>query len=141
MSLYTDTGLKLDFIDPKGRRACLLEEIYYELGHEGSGKWLVVPVGFVSDGASVPRPFWWFMPPWGSLSTKAALVHDYLLATRPPGYETRKPIDDEFYIALVAIGVDRATAYTAWAGVRANSLAKGFSWLSATRASSPMAQS
>ncbi len=139
MSLYTEPGLKLNFVDPEGRCAELLEDIWYELGHEGSNRWLIVPAGFMSDGASVPRPLWSFMPPWGSKATKAALIHDYLLITRPPGYEGRKACDDEFYIALIAIGVDRTTAYSAWAGVRANSLTKGLPWRSGTRASSLMA--
>jgi len=36
-----------------------------------------VPKGFKSDGVTVPRVFWWFIPPAGSLF-EAAIIHDYL---------------------------------------------------------------
>lgn len=39
---------------------------------------LVVPKGFVSDGATVPRFLWWCFPPVCRY-LRAALVHDYLL--------------------------------------------------------------
>ena len=43
-----------------------------------------VPVGFKTDLASIPRLFWWIVPPDGSY-TPAAVVHDYLY---------RRPITD-----------------------------------------------
>lgn len=130
MSEFTQPGLKLDFKEATGRRAILLEEILYEIGHEGSGNWLIVPAGFDSDGASVPRPLWSILPPWGSKASKAALVHDYLLVRlysgRPwPGFEKRKAIDDEFLIAMKAIGVDPILARLVHAGVRSWSTLKG----------------
>ena len=41
------------------------------------GREVEVPVGFVTDFASVPRAFWRLIPPWGRYSP-AAVVHDYL---------------------------------------------------------------
>lgn len=41
-------------------------------------------VGFLWDGASVPRQFWDLIPPWGAYSG-AALIHDWLYATKPDG--------------------------------------------------------
>lgn len=41
------------------------------------GKILVIPVGFSSDGASVPRFMWSIYPPFG-LYLEAAVVHDWL---------------------------------------------------------------
>jgi hypothetical protein len=38
----------------------------------------VIPVGFVTDGATVPLPFRWAFPPMGRYFP-AAVVHDYLL--------------------------------------------------------------
>lgn len=38
---------------------------------------IVVPKGFVSDGASVPWFFWKIVPPFGNY-LRAAVVHDYL---------------------------------------------------------------
>ena len=42
---------------------------------------IVVPAGYESDGASVPRVFWSFFPPSGQY-TKAAILHDWLCDTR-----------------------------------------------------------
>jgi hypothetical protein len=37
-----------------------------------------VPKGFISDGASVPRPFWSIFSPFNGDYFEAALIHDYL---------------------------------------------------------------
>lgn len=39
--------------------------------------WVTIPLGFLTDGASVPRVFWNLLPPWGQYGN-AAIVHDYL---------------------------------------------------------------
>lgn len=49
----------------------------YDVGHEGSGDTVEVPVGFVTDFASIPRPFWILFPKWGRYGN-AAVVHDFL---------------------------------------------------------------
>lgn len=41
-----------------------------------SGRIYIVPQGFVTDFASVPRPIWWLFPPWAKYGN-AAVVHDY----------------------------------------------------------------
>ena len=41
---------------------------------------ILIPAGFVSDGASVPRFLWAIIPPYGRY-TKAAIVHDFLYKT------------------------------------------------------------
>lgn len=38
-----------------------------------------IPVGFQTDGASVPRLFWWFLDPATELF-EAAAIHDYWLS-------------------------------------------------------------
>ena len=40
---------------------------------------MTVPLGFLSDGASVPRLFWVFFPPTGKY-LRACIIHDYLLS-------------------------------------------------------------
>jgi hypothetical protein len=40
-----------------------------------------VPKGFETNGASVPRVFWWFLDPATELF-EAAVVHDYLLSIK-----------------------------------------------------------
>lgn len=41
-----------------------------------SGTEIVIPKGFVMDGASIPRPFWFLLSPVGLLLI-AGLIHDY----------------------------------------------------------------
>lgn len=92
---------------------------------------IVVPKGTISDGATVPRPLWWFLPPWGDLGTQAAVLHDYLCeqldkGTPVNGCETRSLCDHQFYLALVALGVPAWRAWLAWLGVRSYSLTHGY---------------
>jgi len=70
-----------------------------------------VPAGFLSDGASVPRPFWWVLPPWGSYGP-AAITHDFLCETGkivlsgvPSVLTTRAEADKIFKLAMEALGV------------------------------------
>jgi hypothetical protein len=48
---------------------------YTDVLHERH--WVEIPLGFLTDGASVPRLFWNLLPPWGQYGN-AAIVHDYL---------------------------------------------------------------
>lgn len=49
----------------------------YYIGSEGSNEFVDIPEGFITDFASVPRPFWGILPPDGEY-TQAAVVHDFL---------------------------------------------------------------
>lgn len=40
-------------------------------------KVVIVPRGFLTDGATVPRLFWGIIPPWGKYG-QAVVLHDYL---------------------------------------------------------------
>ena len=122
----TFTGrLQLDFGDwgPEyGRYAWTMGEIEW--------RGFVLPVGYMSDGASVPRPLWWFLPPFGDRSTVAALFHDWLCEQiedgRPlPGAGTRRDCDRLFRECLIDLGVEPWRAWIAWAGVRAFSIVTG----------------
>ncbi len=48
----------------------------YHLYTESEGH-LIVPTGFETDGASVPRAFWRLMPPMSEY-TRIAVVHDFI---------------------------------------------------------------
>jgi len=41
-------------------------------------KELVIPKGYESDGATIPRVFWWFVPPFKPKYLPAVIVHDFL---------------------------------------------------------------
>lgn len=126
--------LQLDFGEwqDAGRIAITLAPVLWVSSTVGA----TIPPGYMSDGASVPRLLWWFLPPWGDRATFAALLHDYLLdrlqGFQPggpvPGAERRKECDGQFFEALLVLAVPRWRALFAWAGVRAHSI-----WLSLTK--------
>jgi Protein of unknown function (DUF1353) len=67
------------------------------------GRTVHVPVGFVTDFASVPRWLWSFLPPTGQYG-KASLVHDYLYET-PTFACTRHDADRTFLEGMQVLGV------------------------------------
>lgn len=58
-------------------------DVYYELIEPIEVNELVIPRGFVSDGASVPRMFWSIFPPVRDYFNEA-VYHDYLLKQGTP---------------------------------------------------------
>lgn len=78
-----------------------------------------VPKGFLSDGASVPRPFWAIFSPFNGDYFEAALIHDYLYS-KASDFDhpmlTRPEADEIFKEAMYNLGVGwltRGTIYTA----------------------------
>lgn len=53
------------------------KEFSYEIGNLGSGDKIVIPVGFITDLASVPRIFWSIYPPFGRYLSPS-ILHDFL---------------------------------------------------------------
>ena len=81
---FNNQSVKLDFNGKKEKT--LLEEVWIRtnvfnkrlsLGVDESVCW-VISKGFGSDGASVPRPLWWWIDPLDWLILIPALAHDYL---------------------------------------------------------------
>jgi len=58
----------------------LQEGFEYHVGYLGSGEIIIVPAGFITDFASVPRIFWPIIDPIGKHG-KAAVIHDYCYYT------------------------------------------------------------
>lgn len=56
----------------------LRENYVYEWMNDGRHNRLVIPKGFVYDGASIPRVFWFFGLRIDGLIRSAALCHDWL---------------------------------------------------------------
>ena len=95
---------------PDGKRWVLREEFSYDIGSKGSGNSIVVPFGFVTDFASVPRIFWGIYPKWGKYGN-AAVVHDYLYWVQR---YSRKETDNIFLEGMEVLKVsvfDRKTIY------------------------------
>lgn len=77
---------------------------------------VIVPDGFVTDGASVPALFWPVVShPLAPSSLRAAILHDFQYRTASV---TRKDADDTFYRALRADGCAWLRAKAMWLAVR-----------------------
>ena len=63
-----------------GRHDTLLEPLAYTT--RDSAWTIVIPAGFVTDYASIPRPLWVAIPPRGRYN-RPAIVHDFLYQTAP----------------------------------------------------------
>jgi hypothetical protein len=75
---------------------------------------ILVPAGFITDFASVPRiPFAYLLT--GNKAQAPAVVHDWLYSTQK---FTRDVADDILHEAILASGYSRFTAWIMWAGVR-----------------------
>jgi hypothetical protein len=85
------------------------------------GKTIIVPKGFITDFASVPRLFWRLFPPFGKY-TPAAVLHDYLC--RKPGF-SRAEADKIFLHHMESLGVPFYKRYPMYLGVRTGALVRG----------------
>lgn len=75
---------------------------------DGKGITWQVPAPFVTDGASVPRPFWSFIgSPLGGNYRYAAIVHDYFCRRQYPDWQL---VHLNFYNGMRAKGVSKAKA-------------------------------
>ncbi len=103
--------LQLEWIDGHDWR--LLSGFTYSttIGDLGT---IIVPAGFVTDFASVPRGLWNLFPPTGTYG-KAAVIHDALY--RMSG--VRRDIADQVFLeAMGCLGVSWLTRHTIYSAVR-----------------------
>ena len=100
--------------DKQGNVYTLLEDFSVEW----KGKTLVIPKGFKSDGASVPRFFWRSVfPPGDTRALRAAFAHDYIYRNHPWKW-SKADADNMFYDLLRAEGIPYFKAQKAYWGVR-----------------------
>ncbi len=97
--------------------------------HAGDGDRIVVPAGFVTDLASIPRPVWSLYPPDGPW-VKAAVVHDFLYDTQGDGAWgrrqgvqrnppfTRRQSDDILMEGMIDRRIGWFQRHVIWAAVR-----------------------
>lgn len=88
----------------------LLEPLRYQVGN--STTLILVPKGFVTDYASIPQIFWWYLSPHGNYS-EAATVHDFLYWSQKC---TKQQADNILMIAMKESRVswaDRKAIYEA----------------------------
>ena len=91
----------------------LLSPMVYQAG-KGSRLIVIVPRGFVTDYASIPRPLRILLPNRGDYGN-AAVIHDYLYWRQDC---TRGQADNIMAIAMMEAGVPSATLRAIHAGVR-----------------------
>jgi hypothetical protein len=79
-------------------------------------KTVIVPIGFKTDLASIPRVLWNVLPPLGRYD-RAAVLHDWLYRTGQG--LTRSQADSVFREAMGVDGVGGLVRFTLYLGVRA----------------------
>lgn len=120
MNIHFPRKLRVEAWD--GRTDTLTEPFIY---HRPTGEPIIVPEGFTTDYASIPRFFWRILPPRGDGSGAvygpAAVIHDYLYQSHA---KSKADSDLIFYEAMEALEVAfwrRAVMYRGvyWFGGRA----------------------
>lgn len=122
-----DTNLGISYSkhasDVLGRDLWIVKKAFsYSLDGVGVAR-IVVPQGYLTDGASVPRVFWSFFPPWGRYG-QAAVLHDWLCEYL--GYWdgdnwtriSRKEADNILNDAMKELGVSKATRVIMYTAVK-----------------------
>ena len=86
----------------------------YHVGTYPSKTIIYVPVGFVTDFASIPRIFWPFISPIDDHG-KAAVIHDYIYTIR---YDKKSVCDKIYLEALIVLKVSRWKQVLLYNGVK-----------------------
>ena len=79
-----------------------------------SYKKVLVPTGFVTDFASIPKNFWTLLRPDGEY-TYAAIIHDYLYWAQP---RSREEADQIFKMAMQDFGISAVEVELIYGAVR-----------------------
>lgn len=115
--------LKVSPYDDHMRRWVINESFTYIIGDLDGDESVIVPVGFITDFATIPRYLWSILPPTGRYG-KAAVVHDYLCTYKTVKTNdgirkiSRKEGDDIFLEAMGVSNVHPIVRYTMYAVVR-----------------------
>ncbi len=98
---------------PDGRNWVIKKDFGYAVGKKDSNEVIDVPIGFVTDFASVPRPLWWLFPKWGKYGN-AAVIHDFLYWDQR---YSKKKSDYIFLEAMKVLGVNKVTSFLLYKSV------------------------
>src|SRR5262245_24845797 len=91
-------------------------ELVEPLRYVGNNDRFLVPDGFRTDFASVPRVFVWLIPKYGRY-TKAAILHDFLCEESKAGRFDRDDADGLFRRAMRELGVPFLRRWIMWGAV------------------------
>ena len=100
--------------DPLRYHWLVLEEFIFHVGNYPSENQIHVPRGFITDGASIPRPFTGIFNRWDKHG-KSAVIHDWLYATKS---HTRKEADDIFLEGMEVMSVNSMARHIIYGAVR-----------------------
>lgn len=78
---------------------------------------VLIPAGFVTDFASIPRALWRWMPPTDRRIGKMAVVHDWYYRT-PSIDVTRRQADEALRAGMLVLGANRFDRAAVYYGVR-----------------------
>lgn len=96
---------------------CLDDMINPHIGDFSRRKEIIVPKGYTTDGASIPKVFWWLLSPFESYF-KCCVLHDYLCDLFHLNLLERKTCDLIFLEAMSEIGIKPSTKWTLYFFVR-----------------------
>lgn len=99
---------------PDGKTWIILCDFGYEVGVEGSGDVISVPIGTYTDFASIPRLLWAIFPRWGKYGN-AAVIHDWMYWNQP---RSRREADDIFLEGMEVLEVPKWKRNTIYYAVR-----------------------
>lgn len=119
MSRWTDAQTSIQPVG--GKEWKVTDELVWEVGVIGSGKFVTVQVGFRTDLGSIPRVFWPIISPHGQPQLQACVAHDFLYRKprhRLLGCRTKREVDREFRHMMVALGTPTWRVWSMWAAVR-----------------------
>jgi hypothetical protein len=105
-----------------GKTWVIVRHFGYDVGAENSGDHIGIAIGFKTDFATVPRPFWIILPKWGRYGN-ATVIHDWLYWTQT---RQRREADVIFLEAMGVLGVSSLVKYPMYWAVR---LFGGLAWL------------
>ncbi|NIT54912.1 MAG: DUF1353 domain-containing protein [Aliifodinibius sp.] len=97
--------------------------------------WIAIPAGFVIDGASIPRYFWWAVPP-GGVFLRSSIPHDYgyqkehiLLANSQGRIAKKKITKAEIDIIFHDLSLEvTGVPISSWVAYEAVKYFGGFTW-------------
>lgn len=117
------TGFETNYVslETSGAKSFKLKE---ELVYEGENEMWLVPSGFETDFATVPRVIQWLIPTYG-LYTLAAILHDFFCVELGKAHRQRRTpfisssdADGVFRRVMRELGVPFTQRWLIWAGVR-----------------------
>jgi hypothetical protein len=126
MARFTQDVTVVNRLSGRVNEWMLREPVSYRLVDTPESEVVNVPPGFATDFASVPRPFWTIIAPWGRHG-RSAIVHDFLyqlggvtdVAARSMRRPSKREADRIFREAMrvldeVILGRSRFPAFRIW---------------------------